>query len=414
MVTPRIRLQPLLGLIATQVKGPADCDQRAVGAVKVSVGAASIQVARGGNALLPCNFHTTASLSRLNIIWTVTPLAEPNRPQQVLAYEQGEVVESLSQYTGRVGFAFPPAQSATIFLNKTRSSDSGTYQCSVMNPPDRDTPNIGVIQLTVLVPPSSPECSSEGSGEEGGDVHLSCAVREGVPAPTFSWEKIPPDKQPLVMSYTEARRALLTLQNLTAATSGLYRCTASNALGSGSCALQLRVRLAPQGMLGIAVGVTVTLTMGLVLLALLALVLWLHHQSVRKWPEEEVEDSYNEIRVDSLSPRRLLVAKTLASDIPMANQAAKPLWIFTSSTPNTTYAKRQRGLGEGSQAAPPGGLRQPVWAAPRGRRRSSSSLSEEGSLPGSQAEEEPAWHPSCHREPAPAKALPPKHRSFLV
>uniref|UniRef100_A0A674IFJ8 Ig-like domain-containing protein n=1 Tax=Terrapene triunguis TaxID=2587831 RepID=A0A674IFJ8_9SAUR len=216
---------------------------QAVGAVKVSVGAASIQVARGGNALLPCNYHTTASLSRLNIIWTVTPLAEPNRPQQVLAYEQGEVVESLSQYTGRVGFAFPPAQSATIFLNKTRSSDSGTYQCSVMNPPDRDTPNIGVIQLTVLVPPSSPECSSEGSGEEGGDVHLSCAVREGVPAPSFSWEKIPPDKQPLVMSYTEARRALLTLQNLTAATSGLYRCTASNALGSSSCALQLHVRL---------------------------------------------------------------------------------------------------------------------------------------------------------------------------
>ncbi|TFK06757.1 putative RNA polymerase II subunit B1 CTD phosphatase RPAP2 [Platysternon megacephalum] len=280
-----------------------------------------------------------------------------------------------------------------------------------MNPPDRDTPNIGVIQLTVLVPPSSPECSSEGSGEEGGDIHLSCAVREGVPAPTFSWEKIPPDKQPLVMSYTEARRALLTLQNLTAATSGLYRCTASNALGSGSCALQLRVRLALQGTLGIAVGITVTLTMGLVLLALLALVLWLHQQSVRKWPEEEVEDSYNEIRVDSLSPRRLIVAKTLSSDIPLANQAAKPVWIFTSSTPN---ANRQRGLGEGSQAAPPGWLRQPAWAAPRGRRSSSSSLSEEGSLPGSQAEEEPAWHPSYHREAAPAKALPPKHPGFLV
>ncbi|EMP42374.1 Immunoglobulin superfamily member 11 [Chelonia mydas] len=343
----------------------------AVGAVKVSVGAASIQVARGGNTLLPCNFHTTASLSRLNIIWTVTPLVEPNRPQQVLAYEQGEVVESLSPYTGRVGFAFPPAQSATIFLNETRSSDSGTYQCSVMNPPDRDTPNIGVIQLTVLVPPSSPECSSEGSGEEGGDIRLSCAVREGVPAPTFSWEKIPPDKQPLVMSYT-----------------------------------------APQGTLGIAAGITITLTMGLVLLALLALVLWLHHQSVRKWPEEEVEDSYNEIRVDSLSPRHLLVAKTLSSDIPMANQAAKPLWVFTSSTPNTTYANCQRRLGEGSQAAPPRGLRQPAWAVPHGRRRSSSSHSEE-SLPGSQSEE-PAWHPSCHREPAPAKALPPKHPGFLV
>ncbi|CAM4677108.1 unnamed protein product [Lepidochelys olivacea] len=411
-MAPRERTRPRSHPIAPASLWLLHCYLSAVGAVKVSVGAASIQVARGGNTLLPCNFHTTASLSRLNIIWTVTPLVEPNRPQQVLAYEQGEVVESLSQYTGRVGFAFPPAQSATIFLNETRSSDSGTYQCSVMNPPDRDTPNIGVIQLTVLVPPSSPECSSEGSGEEGGDIRLSCAVREGVPAPTFSWEKIPPDKQPLVMSYTEARRALLTLQNLTAATSGLYRCTASNVLGSRSCALQLRVRLVPQGTLGIAAGITITLTMGLVLLALLALVLWLHHQSVRKWPEEEVEDSYNEIRVDSLSPRHLLVAKTLSSNIPMANQAAKPLWIFTSSTPNTTYANCQRGLGEGSQAAPPRGLRQPAWAVPHGRRGSSSSHSEE-SLPDSQSEE-PAWHPSCHREPAPAKALPPKHPGFLV
>nr|XP_025036550.1 immunoglobulin superfamily member 11-like [Pelodiscus sinensis] len=389
-----------------------------MGTVKVSVGAASIQVVRGGNALLPCTFHTTASLSRLNIIWTVTPLAEPDHPQQVLAYEQGEVVESLSQYTGRVGFAFSPTQSATIFLNKTRSSDSGTYQCSVMNPPDRDMPNIGVIQLTVLVPPSSPECSSEGSGEEGGDIRLSCGVREGVPAPTFTWEKIPPDKQPLVTSYTggsETRRALLTLQNLTAATSGLYRCTAANALGSGSCSLQLRVHLAPQDKLGIVVGVTVTLSMGLVLLALLALVLWLHHQSAGKWTEEEVEDSYNEIRVDSLSPRRLIVAKSLSSDIPTASPAAKPLWVFSSSTPNTRYAERQRGLGDGRQAAPPRG---PAWAASRGRSSSSSSsgsshLSEEGARPGSEAEE-PAWRPSDHSESAPAQALPPKLPGFLV
>ncbi|XP_074837437.1 immunoglobulin superfamily member 11-like [Carettochelys insculpta] len=354
-----------------------------MGTVEVSVGAASIQVVRGGNVLLPCSFHTTVSLSRLNIIWTVTPLAEPDRPQQVLAYEQGEVVESLSQYTGRVGFAFSPTQSATIFLNATRRSDSGTYQCSVMNPPDRATPNIGVIRLTVLVPPSSPQCSREGSGEEGGAVRLSCAERDGVPAPTFTWEKIPPNKQPLVLSYTggaDAHRALLTLQNLTAATSGLYRCTASNALGSGACSIQLHVLLAPQGTLGIVVGVTVTLSMGLVLLTLLALVLWLHHQSVGKWPEEDVEDSYNEIRVDSLSPRHLIVAKTPSSDVPVASRTAKPLWLVTSSTP--TYGTRQ--------------------------------LPAEGSTPGRELEEEPAWHPSCNREPAPAGALPPKHPGFLV
>lgn len=52
----------------------------------------------------------------------------------------------------------------------------------------------------------------------------------------------------------------------------------------------------PRDTLGTAVGVGLTLAMGLVLLALLALGLWLHHQSVREWPEDEDEASYNEIR----------------------------------------------------------------------------------------------------------------------
>lgn len=62
----------------------------------------------------------------------------------------------MSRYAGRVSFAFPPATSATIILNDTHSSDSGTYQCSVINPPDNAMPNIGVVRLTVLGMASSP------------------------------------------------------------------------------------------------------------------------------------------------------------------------------------------------------------------------------------------------------------------
>lgn len=52
---------------------------------------------------------------------------------------------------GRVGFvATMPSTSASIFINNTQLSDTGTYQCLVNNLPDRGGRNIGVIGLTVL------------------------------------------------------------------------------------------------------------------------------------------------------------------------------------------------------------------------------------------------------------------------
>ncbi|KAL8183982.1 UNVERIFIED_CONTAM: hypothetical protein K2H54_002831 [Gekko kuhli] len=362
------------------------------GAVKVSVAADNIQVVQGGSVLLPCYFHTTAPLNRLNIIWTVVPAADPNQPQQVLAYEQGEVVESVSHYTGRVAFAFSPTRSATIILNDTRSSDSGTYQCSVMNPPDTATPNIGVIQLTVFVPPSNPRCSSEGTGDEGGTLQFSCTVDEGMPTPAFAWEKIPPTTQPLVTSYEDDHHIFLTFHNLTTEASGLYRCTASNMLGSVSCSLELRVHGAPRSSTSLVVGITLMLIMGLVLLTLFALVLWLHHRSRDKWEEE---DSYNEIRLDNLSLGRLLVTKSPPGDLSTSSPVTQPLWIFTSSTPNTTYAHREWRPRPGtvSQVTLPGGLREPP-SAHRGRLRSGSLPEQRGSSSGSEEEKQPLPGPS--------------------
>ncbi|XP_063804796.1 immunoglobulin superfamily member 11-like [Pseudophryne corroboree] len=218
-----------------------------VGAVRVTVNTPSVQVTRGGSVLLPCSFRTSATLNRLNIIWTVSPLEEPARPLQVISYEQGQVVESLSEYLGRVRFAFQPTHDASIFINHTRTSDTGTYQCTVINPPDGATPNIGLVGLTVLVPPSSPDCSSEGHSQEGGRIHLRCSVTEGVPTPTFQWEKIPPDGQVLITS-REDYRGSVTITNLTAETSGLYRCTVTNQLGAQSCAVELHIRVGERPM----------------------------------------------------------------------------------------------------------------------------------------------------------------------
>ncbi|XP_073408379.1 immunoglobulin superfamily member 11-like [Dendrobates tinctorius] len=261
------------------------CTLTAGAAVKVVVNTPSVQVTRGGNVLLPCSFRNTAALNRLNIIWTVFPLLQPKQPLQVISYEQGQIVESLSEYLGRVTFVSQPTQDASIVLNNSRVSDTGTYQCTVINPPDGATPNIGLVRLTVLVPPSIPDCSSDSYGQEGGSIQLRCAVKEGIPTPTIRWEKTAPGAQQLI-STREDYHAFTTLRNISSETSGLYRCTISNQLGSKTCSVELHISVGGLGSMGNFAAITITLIMGLVLLVLFILVLCLHQHSREKWHEE--------------------------------------------------------------------------------------------------------------------------------
>lgn len=70
---------------------------------------------------------------------------------QVIIYQGGQVFSLTNRFNGRVGFAATmPSTSASIFINNTQLSDTGTYQCLVNNLPDRGGRNIGVIGLTVL------------------------------------------------------------------------------------------------------------------------------------------------------------------------------------------------------------------------------------------------------------------------
>uniref|UniRef100_A0A8C9FDZ5 Ig-like domain-containing protein n=1 Tax=Pavo cristatus TaxID=9049 RepID=A0A8C9FDZ5_PAVCR len=159
--------------------------------LEVSVSSGSIQVARGQTAVLPCTFTTNAALTNLNVIWMVTPLSNANQPEQVILYQGGQIFGGAPQFYGRVGFAVTmPTTSASIFINNTQLSDTGTYQCLVNNLPDRGSRNIGVIGLTVLVPPSAPLCRIQGSLEVGSDITLTCSSEEGIPRPTYLWEKL--------------------------------------------------------------------------------------------------------------------------------------------------------------------------------------------------------------------------------
>ncbi|OWK05683.1 IGSF11, partial [Cervus elaphus hippelaphus] len=121
----------------------------------------------------------------------VIPLSNANQPEQVILYQGGQMFDGAPRFHGRVGFTGTmPATNVSIFINNTQLSDTGTYQCLVNNLPDRGGRNIGVTGLTVLVPPSAPHCQIQGSQDIGSDVILLCSSEEGIPRPTYLWEKL--------------------------------------------------------------------------------------------------------------------------------------------------------------------------------------------------------------------------------
>lgn len=47
-----------------------------------------------------------------------------------------------------------------------------------------------LLILPVTVPPSAPLCQIQGSQDIGSDVILLCSSEEGIPRPTYLWEKL--------------------------------------------------------------------------------------------------------------------------------------------------------------------------------------------------------------------------------
>lgn len=54
--------------------------------------------------------------------------------------------------------------------------------------------------VSAVVSPSLPVCMWEGDTDVGGTVTLTCLVKEGVPTPRMSWEKLEPDHITLPIS----------------------------------------------------------------------------------------------------------------------------------------------------------------------------------------------------------------------
>uniref|UniRef100_A0A3Q3G198 Immunoglobulin superfamily member 11 n=1 Tax=Labrus bergylta TaxID=56723 RepID=A0A3Q3G198_9LABR len=230
----------------------------------------------------------------------------------VIIYQGGQVFSLANHLNGRVGFvATMPSTSASIFINNTQLSDTGTYQCLVNNLPDRGGRNIGVIGLTVLVPPSMPSCRIQGTLDVGSDIMLICSSEEGIPTPSYSWEKL--DALPKLPhnAMQDQMQGTVTLRNVSTSTSGLYQCTSSNAIGKSNCLLNLQV-VAPQPQsVGLIAGTIATGVLAVIICSLLVVVTLFYWKNKNKYEEEEIP---NEIREDDLPPKRSSSVKAFHAD----------------------------------------------------------------------------------------------------
>uniref|UniRef100_A0A3P9M2S0 Immunoglobulin superfamily member 11 n=1 Tax=Oryzias latipes TaxID=8090 RepID=A0A3P9M2S0_ORYLA len=242
----------------------------------------------------------------------VLPLDHSFMPFGVIIYQGGQVFSLATRLNGRVGFVTTmPSTSASIFINNTQLSDTGTYQCLVNNFPDRGGRNIGVIGLTVLVPPSVPACRIQGTLDVGSDIMLFCSSEEGIPTPTYSWEKL--DALPRLPhnAMQDQMQGTVTLRNISTSTSGLYQCTSSNTIGKSTCVLNLQV-VAPQPQsVGLIAGTIATGVLAVIICALLVVVTLFYWRNKNKYEEEEIP---NEIREDDLPPKRSSSVKAFHAD----------------------------------------------------------------------------------------------------
>ncbi|NWS64325.1 ESAM protein, partial [Chunga burmeisteri] len=117
---------------------------------------------------------------------------------QILTYLDGVVKVEETELKPRVGFLYPIlTHNISVFINATREHDSGQYMCTVNVVDDITTmgKTVGIINLTVLVPPATPVCRLHGTPTVGANVTLSCTSEKGKPSPAYQWQRKAPTIQ---------------------------------------------------------------------------------------------------------------------------------------------------------------------------------------------------------------------------
>ncbi|POI35361.1 hypothetical protein CIB84_000887 [Bambusicola thoracicus] len=194
-----------------------------------------VEVARGNNATLRCNFNTNIFTNAGDfVVWKKMISADDAVTRYFDGLVQyGKGYENRIQFTGDVN-----SGDISITIREVTMEDNGTYVCSVRL---RDDPprQSALTSLFVLIAPSKPECKIVGTAEYGQTINLTCFSHEGSPKPTYTWQSFNVQNEPRVLQTTTGEQ--ITLKNISADTSGFYICTSTNSVGKEFCNMTVSV-----------------------------------------------------------------------------------------------------------------------------------------------------------------------------
>ncbi|XP_069804799.1 V-set and immunoglobulin domain-containing protein 2 [Dendropsophus ebraccatus] len=252
----------------------------------------------GSTVVLPCLYSTTVG-SQFVVEWKFLP-GNTQTPtwQQIYYYSDGKTYKPGSQAERLTAVHQPPTSGASsIQLTAITGSDNGTYVCEVNNPPDFSGSGTGIIQLSVLVPPSSPTCQANGNAITGHDITLGCSST-GNPPPIYAWTMVG-SKTALLPGMMENQiTGSLLITNLSNPMSGTYRCTASNEMGQATCQVSISVSGVSEA--GVVAGAVIGVLLALILIAAILFYL-LYYRNKRK-SGAKTDHTGNDIREDAVSP----------------------------------------------------------------------------------------------------------------
>lgn len=241
----------------------------AVTAIQVNIPKDQYEFARGDNITLPCTFTPGVANPPLVIIsWSAEgPNTPPDETLILTHYHPNGNTDIISEFEGRVSVDVNAATGkADLKLSSITMEDNKEFECRVQIPRDDKGKPADTARLTVLVAPSTPICSIQGTAEYGQNINLTCYSKEGSPPPTYKWESRDVRSMPRVADpRTTDKAGILSLFNISKDTSGFYTCTSSNKIRSVSCNLTLTV-MPPSMKVGSTAGIIAGVVAALIIL----------------------------------------------------------------------------------------------------------------------------------------------------
>ncbi|XP_061119550.1 V-set and immunoglobulin domain-containing protein 8a isoform X1 [Conger conger] len=261
-----------------------------------SNGPQTIQKAQGEKAALECTYTPGSNdVGDLDIEWSLVSPDMTQKDTLILSFAGGRKwIHGDPSLTKGLDFRAgdPSHGDASISISALEVSHTGTYQCKVKKAPGVD---MRKVTLVVMVPPSVPTCRAEGSPSIGGALSLHCKSSQGSTPLHYVWEKA--GGAGIHPSITQdSITGVLHISNHSETFAGMYRCEASNAVGSEHCTFALRAEK-PPSRAGVIAGTVIGVLLLIIILLLLVCLLICRYG--RRCKDKEVA---NDIREDSPPP----------------------------------------------------------------------------------------------------------------